>query len=80
MGHAESWDRIDTSGNLAEGDAAVAYRRAGRTLAVAAIGRDQLLLRAEAALERGDEPALARMIPPSAVHGAPGSPSPAPKS
>jgi NADPH-dependent 2,4-dienoyl-CoA reductase/sulfur reductase-like enzyme/nitrite reductase/ring-hydroxylating ferredoxin subunit len=64
VGHAESWDHLDILGDPALGEAAVAYRRAGKTLAVAAIGRDQLLLHAEAALERGDEPALTRLIPP----------------
>jgi len=64
VGHAESWDRIDVSGDIAGADAALAYRRAGRTLAVATLGRDRLLLQAEAALERGDEAALARLIAP----------------
>jgi len=64
VGHAESWDRIDVSGDIAGGDAALAYRRAGKTLAVATLGRDRLLLQAEAALERGDEAALARLIAP----------------
>jgi NADPH-dependent 2,4-dienoyl-CoA reductase/sulfur reductase-like enzyme len=67
VGHAESWDHIDISGDLAKGDAAVAYRRAGKTLAVAAVGRDQLLLRAEAAIERRDEAALTQLIAPSAT-------------
>jgi len=71
VGHAESWDRLDRSGELSQGDAAFAYRRAGRTLAVAAIGRDQLLLEAEAAIERGDEAALIQLIPPSANQGQP---------
>jgi 3-phenylpropionate/trans-cinnamate dioxygenase ferredoxin reductase subunit len=71
VGHAESWDRLDRSGDPALGDAAFAFRRAGRTLAVAAIGRDQLLLQAEAALERGDEAALARLIAPGAGQGEP---------
>jgi NADPH-dependent 2,4-dienoyl-CoA reductase/sulfur reductase-like enzyme/nitrite reductase/ring-hydroxylating ferredoxin subunit len=71
VGHAESWDRIDFSGDFSQGDAAVAYRRAGKTLAVAAIGRDQFLLHAEAAIERGDEMALIQMIPPSATHDGP---------
>jgi NADPH-dependent 2,4-dienoyl-CoA reductase/sulfur reductase-like enzyme len=65
VGHAESWDRIDFAGDFSRGDAAAAYRRAGKTLAVAAIGRDQFLLHAEAAIERGDETALTQMIPPS---------------
>lgn len=64
IGHAESWDRIDTAGDPQARDALVAYRRAGRTLAVAALGRDQDLLRAEAALERGDEADLAALVPP----------------
>lgn len=68
VGHAESWDHIDVSGDLAKGDAAVAYRRAGKTLAVAAVGRDQLLLRAEAAIERRDEATLTQLIAPSAAH------------
>ena len=64
VGHAESWDHIDISGDLAHGDAAVAYRRGGKTLAVAAIGREQLLLRAGAAIEQRDEAALAELIAP----------------
>jgi apoptosis-inducing factor 3 len=65
VGHAESWDRLDLAGDLALGDAAAAYRRGGKTLAVAAVGRDRLLLECEAALERGDEAALMRMVPPT---------------
>jgi apoptosis-inducing factor 3 len=63
VGHAETWDRVDVAGSLGARDAAVAFRRAGRTLAVATIGRDRACLDAEAAIERGDEPALARIIP-----------------
>lgn len=61
VGHAESWDQLEINGSLARREAAVAYRRAGKTLAVATVGRDRHLLRAEAALERGDEAFLARM-------------------
>lgn len=71
VGHAGTWDRIDIAGNFARRDVAVAYRRGGQTLAVAAIGRDELLLRAEAAIERGDEATLTRLIPPSATDGRP---------
>jgi 3-phenylpropionate/trans-cinnamate dioxygenase ferredoxin reductase subunit len=63
VGHALSWDRIDLDGSLAAKDVAVAYRRGGRTLAVATIGRDTVALEAEAAMERGDEEALRRLIP-----------------
>lgn len=58
VGHAESWDRADLHGGLAARDATIAYRRAGKTLAVATVGRDATCLAAELALERGDEAAL----------------------
>lgn len=65
VGHAESWDMIDLDGNLDAHDFAAAFRRAGRTLAVATMGRDQTSLRAEVALEHGDEAALRQLIPAS---------------
>ena len=58
VGHAESWDRADVHGALAARDATIAYRRGGKTLAVATLGRDRVSLDAELALERGDEAAL----------------------
>jgi hypothetical protein len=63
VGHAERWDRIDVAGSLEARDAAVAYRRGAKTLAVATIGRDMAALEAEAAMERGDEAALRRIVP-----------------
>jgi apoptosis-inducing factor 3 len=58
VGHAETFDRVDIHGALAARDCTVAYRRAGKTLAVLTIGRDRTCLDAELALERGDEAAL----------------------
>jgi NADPH-dependent 2,4-dienoyl-CoA reductase/sulfur reductase-like enzyme/nitrite reductase/ring-hydroxylating ferredoxin subunit len=66
VGHAESWDRIDVNGQIEARDAAVAFRRKGKTLAVATLGRDSAALAAEAAMERGDEAALAAIVPPAA--------------
>jgi NADPH-dependent 2,4-dienoyl-CoA reductase/sulfur reductase-like enzyme/nitrite reductase/ring-hydroxylating ferredoxin subunit len=63
IGHAERWDRIDVSGSLEARDAAVAFRLAGKTLAIATIGRDRVGLDAEAAMERNDEDALRTIVP-----------------
>jgi 3-phenylpropionate/trans-cinnamate dioxygenase ferredoxin reductase subunit len=67
VGHAEQWDRVDVSGDLAamggEGEGSVAYRSGGKTLAVASVGQDVRSLKAELALARGDDGALARIVP-----------------
>jgi len=52
VGHAEHWDELDVDGDLALRDCRVSYRRNGRTLAVATVGRDVTSLRAEVELER----------------------------
>ena len=65
VGHAERWDRIDVAGSIDKRDAAVAYRRGATTLAVATLGRDGAALDAEAAMERGDEKTLGRIVPGS---------------
>jgi NADPH-dependent 2,4-dienoyl-CoA reductase/sulfur reductase-like enzyme/nitrite reductase/ring-hydroxylating ferredoxin subunit len=63
VGHAEKWDAVHVAGSLDARDAAVAFRRGGRTLAVVTVGRDAAALEAEAAMERGDEEALGRIVP-----------------
>lgn len=58
VGHAPSWETCEIKGNLATQNACAIYRRNGKTTAIATIGRDHVSLAAEAALERGDIPAL----------------------
>jgi NADPH-dependent 2,4-dienoyl-CoA reductase/sulfur reductase-like enzyme len=53
VGHAEAWDAVGIEGTLGSGDCAVTYRRGGRVLAVATIGRDLQSLQAEEAMESG---------------------------
>jgi NADPH-dependent 2,4-dienoyl-CoA reductase/sulfur reductase-like enzyme/nitrite reductase/ring-hydroxylating ferredoxin subunit len=62
-GHTGQWDRLDISGDVAARNCSVAFRLAGRTLAVASVKRDLENLEAEAKLERDDEAALQRLIP-----------------
>lgn len=51
VGQAEQWDDIEITGSLEKKDCAVAYKQAGRTLAVATIGRDAQSLLIEADME-----------------------------
>jgi len=62
VGHAPSWDELVARGSAADRDVVVAYRRGGKTLAVASIYRDVDSLRAELAMERDDEAALASLV------------------
>src|SRR5262249_43301961 len=52
VGHAERWDKVEIDGRLEAKDCRVRYLLAGRTLAVATIGRDLESLRSELDLER----------------------------
>ena len=51
VGHAENWDSVEIDGELAARNGVVSYKRNGRTLAVATIGRDLRSLEFEAATE-----------------------------
>ncbi len=62
VGHAERWDALEVKGDLAARDATVLYKSGGKILAVVTVGRDEVSLRAEAAMEAGDEAALVRAV------------------
>jgi apoptosis-inducing factor 3 len=51
VGHAERWEKIEIEGDIAKHDAAIRFRRAGRTLALATIFRGRESLTAEAEME-----------------------------
>ena len=51
VGHAERWDEVSIDGSIDALDCSVEYRRGGKTLAVATIGRDRASLEAEARME-----------------------------
>ncbi len=62
VGHAPSWESCEIRGDLEKHDACAVYRREGKAMAVATIGRDRLSLRVEAALEQGDTEAVESML------------------
>jgi hypothetical protein len=63
VGHAQNWHDIVVAGSIADRDCMVAYRKDGRTLAVASIYRDVQSLEAEVAMERGDTRTLGELVP-----------------
>jgi apoptosis-inducing factor 3 len=52
VGHAERWDEVLIDGSLEALDCSAEYRRGGRTLAIATIGRDRANLESEVRMER----------------------------
>jgi len=54
VGHASKIEEIIVGGDIDKGDAIVAYREKGKTVAFASLGRDLACLRAEHALELND--------------------------
>jgi len=62
VGHASNEDAIAVIGSLSKHDVAVAYRRAGRVVAVVTIGRDRQSLAIEAALGCEDGTAVEALL------------------
>ena len=52
VGHAERWDKLDLDGSLEQHNCKLSYRRGGRTIAVATVGRDHESLEHELVMER----------------------------
>jgi len=52
IGHAEKWDTIDMDGSLEDQNCKLAYKREGKTLAIATVGRDRECLEEELAMEQ----------------------------
>ena len=52
VGHAEKWDKLDLDGSIEDHDCKLSFQRAGKTLAVATVGRDRESLENEVAMER----------------------------
>src|SRR5581483_7441332 len=62
VGHAQDWDDVTVVGSIPNRDCLVAYRKNGKTLAVATINRDADSLRVQAAMDRGDAAAVEAVV------------------
>lgn len=65
IGHAPGYDSVEVFGSIDAKDAAVAFRKNGKTLAVATLNRDRLSLAVDAAMERNDLAAVDAALPAS---------------
>ena len=63
VGHVSVWESCEVKGELEKQDACAVYRRNGQTVAVVTIGRDQLSLRVEAAMEQGGAASVESILP-----------------
>ncbi|HEV2388634.1 MAG TPA: FAD-dependent oxidoreductase [Candidatus Acidoferrales bacterium] len=62
VGYAPAWDGVEIHGDFERQDGAAVYRRGGKAVALATLGRDRVSLAAEVALETGDLNALEALI------------------
>ena len=62
VGFAEAWDEAKVVGSIPDRNCLVAYRKNGKTLAVASINRDIESLRIQVAMDRGDVDAVEAIV------------------
>ena len=62
VGNAPGYDAVEVFGSIDANDAAIAYRRGGRTLAVATLNRDKLSLAIDSAMQRNDLAAVDALL------------------
>ena len=62
VGAAQDWDEAKVVGSIADRDCLVAYRKKGKTLAVASVNRDAESLRIQVAMDRGDAGAVEAIL------------------
>jgi hypothetical protein len=57
VGYARSWDSVEIDGSIADRDCLVGYKKNGRIIAVAAVGRDVQALACEVSMAPPRQPA-----------------------
>jgi NADPH-dependent 2,4-dienoyl-CoA reductase/sulfur reductase-like enzyme/nitrite reductase/ring-hydroxylating ferredoxin subunit len=62
VGHAARWDRVEVHGSFSDRSVVAAFHAGDRIVAVATIFRDDISLRAEAAMEGDDQSALRNLV------------------
>ena len=62
VGAAQDWDEVKVVGSIPDRDCLVAYRKNGKTLAVASVNRDAESLRIQVAMDRGDVGAVEAVV------------------
>lgn len=58
VGAAQDWDEVKVVGSIPNRECLVAYRKGGKTVAVASVNRDRESLRIQVAMDRGDAAAV----------------------
>jgi NADPH-dependent 2,4-dienoyl-CoA reductase/sulfur reductase-like enzyme len=62
VGNAQEWDDVHVVGSIPGRDCVVAYRKKGKTLAVASVNRDPQCLRLQVAMDRNDAAAVEAVL------------------